>query len=824
MSTNSSLANLGGSAEPQNVAPSASDIFASTTPDSVSSGGSSVSGQLRKRKATSTLAPSTESHGARRKDAHAQLANLLQALDAAAHPPPTLAAPVSAPVASHLQPTATDLWYHITLAWTPSPPADFDSDQQIIWDIEYQDSKPFRSFRRPTNCEFIRCIPCLAAGSWHIWLNRQGTTRAIRDHMIKYHPDNYSAKCKEQGLDLTAIDPDSNIDGPPPPFTREGLVERIIRWIAVDDQSLNAIEQPEFREILVYCGQGVLRDHDIPHRSKIAFEMHQVYLQEKELIVKAMQKSLGRISLTTDLWSDQLIRSFMAVTVHYIDCLGDPAEHLVAFRKIDGQHTGANVGHVLFSVLDEISMIGKIGHITMDNASNNNTLMDELEREFAARSLPFDAEENRVCCFPHVINLAVQRFLAQVPASAQQCRGVLAELGIEPTASQEAYLDAVESNPVRAVHNTVTAIRASGQRRDDFMRLTKEGNLAGHWRAPNGEVVVVPELELKVDVCTRWGSTADMVDRFIELYLPATELSLRNHEAAIPIVTHKQYEVLQDISTVLSVARRTQDLLSAERTPTLSLALPVYETILELWRDCRHIFPELALAIDGAILKVEEYVLKSRRSPVHVLAMFVNPSLKLEWINKHWHASTAQQAHKIVENKLLEYARERHETLFGPSTMPSSNAASVASSAAQAQAHGYRNLLDLSGKIQRADGTTQHIASSSADSTIPGCLALNLSPAQRAVHDLAAVQMEMAGYITLGTVSASDTHSGVDIISQWKSLRHTFPLIHRLAVDILPVQASSVSSERVFSSSKLTCTRERSRMAVGTVESLQVHR
>ncbi|KAG8699533.1 hypothetical protein FRC08_005261 [Ceratobasidium sp. 394] len=101
-------------------------------------------------------------------------------------------------------------------------------------------------------------------------------------------------------------------------------------------------------------------------------------------------------------------------------------------------------------------------------------------------------------------------------------------------------------------------------------------------------------------------------------------------------------------------------------------------------------------------------------------------------------------------------------------------------------------------------------------------LMLNLSPAQRAVHDLAAVQMEMAGYIALGTVSASDTHSGVDIISQWKSLRHTFPLIHRLAVDILPVQASSVSSERVFSSSKLTCTRERSRMAVGTVESLQV--
>lgn len=43
-----------------------------------------------------------------------------------------------------------------------------------------------------------------------------------------------------------------------------------------------------------------------------------------------------------------------------------------------------------------------------------------------------------------------------------------------------------------------------------------------------------------------------------------------------------------------------------------------------------------------------------------------------------------------------------------------------------------------------------------------------------------------------------------------------------MAVDVLPAQASSVSSERVFSSSKLTCTRERNRISAGLVEALQV--
>lgn len=47
-------------------------------------------------------------------------------------------------------------------------------------------------------------------------------------------------------------------------------------------------------------------------------------------------------------------------------------------------------------------------------------------------------------------------------------------------------------------------------------------------------------------------------------------------------------------------------------------------------------------------------------------------------------------------------------------------------------------------------------------------------------------------------------------------------LLYRIAMDVLPVQASSVSSERVFSSSKMTCTAERNRLSVQTMEALQV--
>ncbi|QRW11789.1 AC9 transposase [Ceratobasidium sp. AG-Ba] len=737
----------------------------------------------RKRKATSAHAQSVESYNSRRKDAHARLDNLIQALDAAAQPPPTLVPPISLPPPSHLKTVARDIWPHITAAHTPCKPDGFDAEQQVLQDLQYQESRPLHTFRRPTDCGFIRCIPCLASHekpSWHIWANKPGNTKAIRDHLLKFHNEEYTLKCKEQGFDLSTIDLGDELDGTPPPFTRDGLIKRILRWIAVDDQPLSVVDQPEFR---------ALRNYDIPHRTKVAEEMHQAYLREKDSITKSMQNALGSISLTTDLWSDQLLRSFMAVTAHYIDQFGEPAEHLIAFRKIDGQHSGANIGQALFSVLEEVELVGKIGYITVDNASNNDTLMVELEKEFTARSLHSDAVENRICCFPHVINFAVRRVLERLPSSAKSYRGVLSELAVKPTANQSAYLDALASDVVSRTRTTVVASRSSGQRREDLARFTKEGNLAGRWKTLDGTVITVPEVELK----------------------PVTEYSLRHHEAAIPIVTHKQYEVLQGISTILTIAQRAESLLSAERTPTLSLALPVYDTVIDLWSECRTVFPELSSAIDAGIMKLEEYVHKSRRSPAHIFAMFVNPSLKFDWFNRHFHPSTADQAYKAVEEKLLEYAQDRHMSLFEPGS--SSTGISMTRSA-QAQAHGHSQLLDLGNRIQRADGTTQYTPTP----TVPAVP----TAAQKEIHDRAAVQIEMSGYISMGTVPMRDASTGGNIVSQWKALRHMFPLIHRLAMDILPVQASSVSSERVFSSSKLTCTQERSRMAVGTVESLQV--
>ena len=76
-----------------------------------------------------------------------------------------------------------------------------------------------------------------------------------------------------------------------------------------------------------------------------------------------------------------------------------------------------------------------------------------------------------------------------------------------------------------------------------------------------------------------------------------------------------------DVHQILQVAHLCQELLSAEKCPTLSLALPIYEKLVVHWTALSETIPELAHYIRLGIGKVMEYVAMGRRTRVYALAM-----------------------------------------------------------------------------------------------------------------------------------------------------------------------------------------------------------
>ncbi|KAL1717667.1 hypothetical protein EV715DRAFT_165085, partial [Schizophyllum commune] len=211
-------------------------------------------------------------------------------------------------------------------------------------------------------------------------------------------------------------------------------------------------------------------------------------------------------------------------------------------------------------------------------------------------------------CFPHVINIAVKT-------------GVSTHHDFE-------YARILSNDPIGKVRTLSNWFRTSGQRRDILKAVILRGNaILRSKRAQAASSPPPPEFLALVillrDVDTRWSSMYLMILRLLELY-PAVNYVLHDPKHARDrhlLLQRKELAVLKDITTFLKLFHKTQELLSANRTPTLAYAIPAYELLLEGLDAMKQGFPGLRHAIIASERKLIEYLSLCRRSRLYSLAM-----------------------------------------------------------------------------------------------------------------------------------------------------------------------------------------------------------
>lgn len=132
----------------------------------------------------------------------------------------------------------------------------------------------------------------------------------------------------------------------------------------------------------------------------------------------------------------------MAITAHWIEgkTIQTPEgpriqmtmwTDLIGFQRLPGRHTGKHLANAFLHVTDRIGITEFLGHITLDNASNNNTFCDHLSRLLNYRNIHWSWDGNQIrCvtgslvfsstnlimlrCFPHIMNLAVKEVLKAI--------------------------------------------------------------------------------------------------------------------------------------------------------------------------------------------------------------------------------------------------------------------------------------------------------------------------------------------------------------------------------------------------------------------------
>ncbi|KAJ2934002.1 hypothetical protein H1R20_g3089, partial [Candolleomyces eurysporus] len=324
------------------------------------------------------------------------------------------------------------------------------------------------------------------------------------------------------------------------------------------------------------------------------------------------------------MWSDPNLQPFMAVTAHWIEpktvqtAEGPVTDlqlgaDLIAFHNLPGRHTGEHLANALVFILDRLKLTNQLGWITVDNASNNDTMMDHLSDLLSRRGINFSETDNRIRCFPHITNLASKAVLTAITNIR-----LAAVNDDEVTVENEVVETGLSCNVIALARSLIRMIRASSLRRDKFAALQRTRNPK---KAP---------LELLRDVDTRWSSTLLMIERLVALKEFVVQM--------ISNFTHdlKKYELLQNDWDVLQTyIRILQQKLSHKKIPTLHQALPSFHRMITVWERLKCELPSYASVIGAGISKLKEYWKLVENVPAYTLAQMVTPTVKLEWYQKN---------------------------------------------------------------------------------------------------------------------------------------------------------------------------------------------
>ncbi|OBZ73092.1 Zinc finger BED domain-containing protein 4 [Grifola frondosa] len=610
----------------------------------------------------------------------------------------------------------------------------------------------------------------------------------LQVYLENHHEEEYIESCQKFGWKMQlrrqrvreAAQATSAPDGSEPsncmPFTAQSFIRHIINFIVADDQSINVVECREFCDLLLHL-RDELHETDIPRRTKIRESIIAAWKAYFEMLKADLARSVGKISLTTDIWSCMKLRRYLAITAHWM--MRDEKSHslhlkaaLIAFHRLYGKHNSQNLAKVVLKLLDRAGITVKIGHITLDNAGNNGTLLEELAELLKNRDIPFDAKENHIMCFLHIINICSTHVIEEVTnlAYADAADEFVANFPASHP-DQQTFEQALARDPIALGREIVRTLRASGQRRDQFDELITQGNIK-KWFISGipPQVVQLRHLQLLRDIKMRWDSA---IDHYIFTYkLDSIKL------------TPKEWEVLQNIEFVLSVPHTVQQVMSGERTPILSGTIPSFEMFMTRWEKLGKKAWHLT---DVGLKWAAKYYSRMDGTPAYIIAMLLNPAVKLSWIHEHWEDGWIEDAIEKIKTTMATYRKKK------------------ASEDIVAGIQGEDSRMDRNDHDAWTMLASQYGLD---DMEIEG---------SATTHEEQTVEQEYSAYTT-----APLSAKGTDIIKFWEISECVYPTLFSMAMDYLPIQASSVPCERVFSSSVQTDIKKRNHMKPILMEALQI--
>ncbi|XP_031095251.1 zinc finger BED domain-containing protein RICESLEEPER 2-like [Ipomoea triloba] len=528
--------------------------------------------------------------------------------------------------------------------------------------------------------------------------------------------------------------------------------------IIIDELPFIFVEGQGFKRfIAVACPR-----FKIPSRWTVSRDIHVIYEEEKLKLKCLFRGNTQRVSITTDSWTSIQRINYMVVTAHFIDEDWKLHKKIISFIPVTS-HKGQYIAKALENCLLEWGL-RNVFTVTVDNASSNDTALGFLKRKLLSwGSSTVKCKYLHMRCIAHILNLVVQDGLKECDTA------------------------------VKKVREVVRYVRNSPARLKKFRDLS---DLIG----------IEQKSSLCLDVPTRWNSTylmlksAVIYQKVFEAYEESDNSFKSDLGDSIP--------ELHDWDSVNSLVT----LLKCFYDMTIRISGSLYVTSNTFFSEISDLFCILksmveadgAVKLMGANMKAKFEKYWGDIDKMNYMIFFANildPRDKLEYMPTQINHMYGEVKGKTYLENLLTALHE----LFDDYAVSYSQSGSVSGSSSSSSSG--------SGSVGSSIETVQ---SASAPVGKPQHWLKSQIKKQR-MESGGRKKTELEHYLSEAIV---EEENSFDILRWWKVNSARFPILSKLARDVLAIPISTVASESAFSTSGRVLDCFRSSLTPKIVEAL----
>jgi hypothetical protein len=619
------------------------------------------------------------------------------------------------------------------------------------------------------------------------WKEGGSSSSNQTNHVKSSHPEKYYDKDKEKvsgPMDVYLQTLQMKDTMPSVTVTAELIRTSLEDLIIAESLPFTLLESPFFRRLLSLLAICEKKDINFPRADAIRDSITvRVKSMKSDLRKQIHEEISSKVHVILDCWTSPNYQSFLAITIQYLDENWNLKEHLLDFVNVF-DHSGDNLSAFVIKCLEFFKLKDEIGCFVMDNATNNDTLLNNIEKWIG--NPKWKKKANRLRCLPHIINLACNAFLDTYNAFPSRPAPKGGESPDPPdlmnkNLNWEADAELYDSNEIvneqeekkmeeeksigdpslliRRVRYVIKKLRSSVKERESFLF---------HCQATKA-----PQLIPILDVRTRWNSTYEMLYRIVVL-----RKAFNSWISSNPVIgkvklgqfflTDSDWVDLERIIAHLSVFADASKLLSGNSYTTLSLVMPVYiETFKYIESEVKRddLSEKEQIALTNAHQVLSKYYAFTDDCPVYIASLLLDPRFKSQYLVENGFESdypglieeSVGYLEQCVDKKKRESLSKAKATSF--SLVSSSDASSSVSSS----------------DVINQDGNK--------------VVARMFAFRRNQPEDIA----EVNNYLSFPLESEQ-----VDPLIWWEMHAKDFPFLSKVAKDILSAPGSSVCVERLF--------------------------